>query len=73
MTKEKMDEFEKLVNQVLPTLTIEKKATSLYVFPEKALHMRGTVLQVLINAINLFGLSFWIEAEIGRGIRVEVF
>lgn len=68
-----MDEFERIVNQVLPTLTIEKKATSLCVFPDKALYIRGTVLQVLINAINLFGLSFLIEAEIGRGVRVEVF
>ncbi len=74
MTLKQMDEFTQIVNQVLPAFAIEKNTnSSVYVYPEKPTSMGGTALKVLINAISLFGFSFFITAEIGRGIKVEVF
>ena len=73
MTKEKMDEFEKLVNQTLPTLRIEKNNTCMYVYPDDPSAFRGSIIQVLINIVSILGLSFMIAATIGKGIRVEVF
>lgn len=73
MTKEKMDEFEKLVNQILPTLRIEKGNTYMCVYPDEPSVFRGSIIQVLINIVSILGLSFMIAATIGKGIRVEVF
>lgn len=74
MTLKQMDEFTQIVNQVLPAFAIEKNTnSSVYVYPKEPTSMSGTALKVLINAISLFGFSFFITAEIGRGIKVEVF
>lgn len=73
MTQEQKQEFAKIVNQVLPTFrVVESRNDGLTIYPDRPEIISGASLKMLINAINLFNGIFWIDAEIGKGLKVEV-